>query len=524
MEVLIPSLIPFTCLTIAVLIPLTSIVFSRRISDLIAFLGAITVFTLAVNSFIFVNKVGVAVYKFGGFPPPLGVVYVFDNVNTTLALSSAFALLLSVLYALFFEVNEYRYLLYSLIYLLMTGVYGCLFTGDMFNFYVSVELMAISSYALTGFYRGKKAVRAAVIYGVAGTAITSFLLLASFIIYGSYGTLNIADIALKNRNTATEVLFSGGIFGDIILPSKVSLALITWIFLFKSGIMPNHFWLPEAYSVAPTPAIVLFTASADIVGVYGLARLYHLVFSEESAIKDFRATMLGLLFFLGTASAIIASMLVARQKTIRKLVAYSSISQFSLALLGIVSGAGEGLAGSVLHLVANGLGDTAILYSVGILSYYTANNARGFNNKLATLLAKVVLAIGLLNLFGVIPIIPGFWSKALLVLGFVKSGMAVAAITVLVSAGLCAVGYFNTLMRVLQKYRDGSSVASNVGINNPLVNIVAITILLLILLACIGLGVSITLYLNVRAKIIELGRNMINGWGYINAVIPYEVP
>lgn len=522
MNALIPSLIPFTSLMLAVLTPLTSVTISRKASNLVALLGAITVFILALKSFIVVSKVGVVVYRFGGFPPPLGVVYVFDEVNSVLALSTSFALLLSVLYTSFFEGSEYKYLLYSLIYLLMAGVYGCLFTGDIFNFYVSVELTAISSYALTGFNKGKRAIRAALIYGVAGTAITSFLLLASFIVYGSYGTLNIADIALKNRNVSVEVLFSGGIFGDIMLPSKVSLALITWIFLFKSGIMPNHFWLPEAYSAAPIPAIVLFTTSADIVGVYGLVRLYHLVFSENSIIKDFRATMLSVLFFLGAASAIIASMLVARQRSIRKLVAYSSISQFSLALLGITTGTGEGLAGSILHLIANGLGDTAILYSVGILSYYSTNYAKGFKHRLATLLAKVVLVIGLINLFGVIPIIPGFWSKALLVLGSVKSGMAAGAAIVLISAGLCAVGYFNTLMRILQKYRDSSTVHNVSG--KRLTNIVGTTIMLLLLVACLGLGISITLSPNIRAKVIEIGFNAIDSWRYINAVLPYEVP
>lgn len=518
MDALGASLIPFICLIFAILAPLTSIVFSKKVSDLVVLLGSITVFILALKLFVTVSKAGIIVYRFGGFPPPLGVVYVFDEINSILALSSSFALLLSILYTLMFESNEYRYALYSLFYLLMSGVYGCLFTGDIFNFYVSIELTAVSSYVLTGFNRGKRAVRAAIIYGIAGTAITSFLLLASFIIYGSYGTLNIADIALKSRNTSAEVMFSGTVFGDIMLPSKVALALITWIFLFKSGIMPNHFWLPEAYSVAPLPALVLFSTSADILGIYGLVRLYHLVFSDESVIRDFRATMLSILLFLGTASAIIASMLVAKQKSIRKLVAYSSISQFSLALLGIVSCTGEGIAGSILHLVVNGLGDAAVLYSAGILNYYSANLPQGYKHKLTILLAKTALVIGLINLFGIIPIIPGFWSKALLVLGFVKSGIAVAAIAVLVSAGLCAIGYFSTLMRILQKHRYSGTIP-NTG-TRYLTNIVATAILLLILIACIGLGVSITLYSNIRTKFIELGYNAMNSWRYINMVLP----
>ncbi|MEM1650323.1 MAG: proton-conducting transporter membrane subunit [Sulfolobales archaeon] len=512
------SLIPFICLMLAVLVPLTYIAFGKKVGSVVVLLGSITVLILALKLFVTVSRVGVIVYRFGGFPPPLGVVYVFDEVNSVLALSISFVFLLSVVYTLTFEDDRYENAVYSLFYLLMSGVYGCLFTGDIFNFYVSIELVAVSSYVLTGFNRGKRAVRAAIVYGIAGTAITSFLLLASFIIYGSYGTLNIADIALKSRNTSVEVLFSGSVFGDIVLPSKVTLALITWIFLFKSGIMPNHFWLPEAYSVAPLPALVLFSASADTLGIYGLIRLYHLVFSSESVIRDFRATMLGILLLLGTASAIMSSMLVAKQKSIRKLIAYSSISQFSLALLGIVSGTEEGLAGSILHLVVNGLGDAAVLYSVGILKYYSANLPQGYKHKPSVLLAKAVLIVGLINLFGVIPIIPGFWSKALLVLGFVKSGIAIAAVAVLVSAGLCAIGYFSALVRVLQKYKNGSTISST-G-TKCLTNVVAVIILSLTLIACVGLGISITLYSSVRAKVIELGYNAMNSWRYIAAVLP----
>ncbi|MEM4829253.1 MAG: proton-conducting transporter membrane subunit [Zestosphaera sp.] len=514
-----PSLIPFICLMLAALVPLTSMVANKKLSNLIALLGSIIIFTIALRLFMVIESVGVAVYRFGGFPAPLGVVYVFDQFNSFLAVSVSFALVLTVVYVVVFESSEHKYLLYSLIYLLMAGVYGCLFTGDVFNFYVSIELAAMSSYALTGFYRGRKAVRAAIIYGIAGTAITSFLLLACFILYGSYGTLNIADIALKSRNVNLEVEFSGGVFGDILLPSKISLALITWIFLFKSGIIPNHFWLPEAYLVAPLPAIVLFTTSADILGIYGIVRLYYLVFSEGSLISDFRATMLGVLFFLGTVSAVIASMLVANQRTIRKLIAYSSISQFSLSLLGVASGTAEGLSGSILHLVVNGLGDASVLYSVGILKYYSSNPVKGGKRKIILSLARVTLIVGLINLFGVIPIVPGFWSKALLVLGLVKAGMTVATIAVLASTGLCAIGYFSTLMKILQKYRSTNNLNDS-GSKHDIAVVASIFILASILMACLGLGIGLTVYDTLRDKVVEFGYGVLDSWTYIKTVIP----
>lgn len=503
---------PFIYLVSAALVALTSTYLGgKRVVDVIAVLGALCGFIAVLRLYTYVSMSGIATYRFGGFPPPLAVVYVVDEISSVLVLFTSFSLLVVTVYASELVESGLRSTYYVLSFLLATGVYGCLCTGDLFNFYVSVELLAISSYVMTGIYKeNPRAVRAALIYGVAGSIVTSFLLLAVFMLYGSYGTLNMADISLKLRDPSVEVVFSGRVHGDIALTSKVSLALITWVLLFKSGIMPNHFWLPEAYRVAPLPVIVLFATSADIIGVYSFFRLYHLVFGEETLISEFRLILVNLLLFLGSASAVISALLVSRQKTIRGLVAYSSISQFSLALLGIMIGTSEAIAGATLHLITNGLGDMVVIFSVASLRHKEANL------KIVSRLSYIALVTGLLNLFGVIPLLPGFWSKTYLTLGFIEVGVPQGSVVVLVSTGLCAVGYFKVILRYLGTSKSLESCSTRAGVKRTVFSQI---VLLLMMLITIGLGSALLLSSELREALIRYSALATDVERYIESVL-----
>lgn len=515
MELIELGITPFICFIMAVLVPLTSFVFGKRVGDVIAAIGSIICIALAIKIFSVANSIGITVYRFGGFPPPLGVAYIADAVNSVLALFTSFALFISLSLAMLTIDTRYRYLFHTLAYLLVAGVYGCLFTIDIFNLYVSIELIAISSYALTAFYRNRRAIRAAIIYGISGTVVTSFLLLTTLLIYGSYGTINMIDIALKVLDPGIITPLSGGVFGNIFLSSKIAIALATWTFLFKSGIVPNHFWLPETYSATPFPAIILFTAGADIIGVYGLLRLYYTVFPSGGMLDDYRNLFFNILLVIGIISAIISSMLVSRQTTIRKLIAYSSISQFSLALLGITTRTVEGISGSILHIIVNGLGDIAIIYSISIL--YLARNMRVLDNFIH-ILSKLVLVIGMLNLFGITPVLPGFWSKTFITLGFINASIPWGAAIVLISSGLCAIGYLRMVIRFFTL--DKSLKTIDIDISKPCIEIISIAMLLIIISIITGIGLIFLISTETRGMFLSYGSTFENISIYIDSIIP----
>lgn len=506
------ALVPSVYLLSAVLVGLASLLTSRRrLVDLLAITGCVIALVLDSKLLLSLRAGEVTVYRFGGFPPPLGVTYAVDRASAALANFSAFSAILTFLYLLWSMESNSRQYFYTLVLLMMAGVHSCLFTGDVFNLYVSVELVAVSSYALTGFLRESPlAARAALIYGITGMAITSFLLLSVILLYGSYGTLNMADVALKAARPDAVVMFSGQIHGDIVLASKVSIALATWVFLFKSGIMPNHFWLPEVYKSAPFQAVALFTSSADIVGVYGIIRLFSTVFTSTAIFREFLEAFLTIMMVVGGASAIVSSLLVARQKTVRRLIAYSTIAQFSLSLLGVSAGNPEALAGSILNIIANGLGDMLVLYSVHAIRYANFGRSKYFIS-----LPRIALVTGLLNLFGVIPVLPGFWSKTFLTLGLLKAGFTVGAAAVLISAGLCAIGYFRLAFNILSQsetkaYRVESEVRTS---------FVPLVVLALLELATLGVGIALLTLGELRESLLSEEALVASAETYIKYVL-----
>lgn len=481
---------------------------SRRFLDLLAM--AMAIIGLALSALLAINiaRGGVEVYMFGGFKPPLGIIYYADFVSSTLSLLSSFAAVVSLAVAAMtmdFSVKRY---FYPLAFLLVSGAQGFLFAGDIFHLYVCTELVAVSSYALTAVYIDKKnCIRAAMVYGIAGTAVTSFLLLSTVLIYSSYGTVNMADISLKSADPSAVTPFTGGVFGDIASSSALALALMTWVLLFKSGIMPNHFWLPRVYRVAPIASLILFTSSADVLGVYGILRLYHVVFSRGSIIAGFRDNLVLLLNILSIASALLSSLLVARQNRIRSVIAYSTIAQLSLALAGVISSNSIAVAGGLLHIAVNALGDSSVL--TGYTIY--VKQRRGFSS----VLAKALIAVGFLNLFGLLPLVPGFWSKALMVRGFLEEGAIPNAVAVLVSTGLCAVGYFRVAIGVLSgRFEIDRGAATGDG--KLLAGLVLCLILLVVVL---GVGLGLAFDIGVFSIVIEAVMHSTNTRRYISNIL-----
>lgn len=485
------GLIPIVSITSSIL---TGVLLRTRLATatrLIVVSSALLLTILNLRIFTSIITSGISIYyRFSGFPAPLGIMYVADEINSFLALYSSIIILIAVIYSLCYSEAVKQDAFYPLLFLLIAGVHGCLFTFDLFNFYVSLELVAITSYALTALNKENKgAIRAAFIYGIYGTVFTSIVLLVAILIYGTYGSLNIIEVSMKTVEPELYTPFSGNVYGEVTVTAKISLVLLTWVFMFKSGIIPNHFWLPEVYRYSPLIVVVCFSAFADILGVYGLTRLYQFLYIDTSVIAHFRNFMIVVLFAISAFSALVASAIVSRQNTVRGLIAYSSIAQFSLATFGVTVDNPEGLAGLVLHLVANGLGDALVLLSTDILF----NGGLVMVNKFAKTLVFLSLVTGLLNLFGIIPLFPGFWSKAMLVLGLVNAGNPMAATIVLASSGLCALGYFRLIFRLSNRLKHYEVKHNKHNVYQRIVIVSALTAITL------SLGVLMTISREFRA-------------------------
>ena len=130
-------------------------------------------------------------------------------------------------------------------------------------------------------------------------------------------------------------------------------ALITGGFLVKAAIVPFHFWLADAYTVAPTPAAIVFTGVMSDLGIYAVARIYLTVFQAplEPHAEGLRAVLIG----FAVVTALLGALLALVQNHLKRLLAFVTISQIGLALIGVGLLTPEGVAGAALLIPADGL-------------------------------------------------------------------------------------------------------------------------------------------------------------------------
>ena len=174
--------------------------------------------------------------------------------------------------------------------------------------------------------------------------------------------------------------------------------------------------------------------------------------------------------------------------------------------MGVLTGVPEGISGAMLHLITNGLGDMLMLYSAGIAIISCGKDLSCLSTLRSNIIAYTAFVIGSLNLFGIFPLLPGFWSKALLTLGFLKAGLFWGIIVVLVSSGLCAAGYFKAIGAIFKLKRN-----SFITVSTTIPAIVLVTLMLLAL----TLGILITLNGYFREFVIQWGYDMIDYKRYI---------
>ena len=138
--------------------------------------------------------------------------------------------------------------------------------------FVFFELMSVSAYALTAYRIGRPAsLQGALSFAMTNSVGAVMILFGIALLYGRTGALNLAQVG--------EALASAPSDGLVV----VAFALITGGFLVKAAIVPFHFWLADAYAVAPTPAAIVFTGVMSDLGIYAVARIYVTVFEAPLA-------------------------------------------------------------------------------------------------------------------------------------------------------------------------------------------------------------------------------------------------
>jgi multicomponent Na+:H+ antiporter subunit D len=321
--------------------------FTRRHAELVAAAGALAVAVLCVLLLReTLDNEGPVVSRLGGWPPRgdgviVGINFAFDSLGAALALLAAVLVGAALVFAWrFFDAVGPTF--HALILVFLGALTGFALTGDLFNMFVFFELMSVSAYALTA-YRIERAasLQGALTFAVTNSVGAVMILFGIALLYGRTGALNLAQVG--------EALASRPSDGLVV----TAFALITGGFLVKAAIVPFHFWLADAYAVAPTPAAIVFTGVMSDLGIYAVARIYLTVFQAplEPHMEGLRAVLVG----FAVVTALLGALLALAQNHLKRLLAFVTISQIGLALIGVGLLTPEGVAGATLLIPADGL-------------------------------------------------------------------------------------------------------------------------------------------------------------------------
>ena len=387
------------------------------------------VFVLALNavlaSILFATSLtgSYTVYPVGGWPAPYGIVLVVDALAALLVVTAAIVGLCSALYhALSPSVGPTRPLFQPLFLLLFTAINGVFVTGDMFNLYVFMELTILTSFALVALANLSISPEVTFKYAVI-SAIGSLLLLTGMaLLYNAIGTLNLADVARVTQAEPAPPLVADAV------------ALIAVAFLIKGAVFPFHFWQPDAHSAAPTQVSALLSGVLVKVGAYGLIRLSMLAFPEPR-LRD-------LIVALGVLSMLYGAVAALATPGIKRLLAYSTISNMGFILIGIGWAGAAGLSAAIILTVSHALTKGGLFLTVGQITdrLHTQDLRRLGGLARATPWGAVSFGLGAVALAG-LPPSSGFVGKlALFSAGVAVNARAILVLIVIASALALAYG------------------------------------------------------------------------------------
>ncbi len=326
---------------------------------------------------------------------------------------------------------------YAVWLLCQVGLMGITITGDAFNVYVLLEVASLTSYALVGMGkdRDRRALTASMNYLVLGSVGACFILLGIGYLYMVTGTLNMADMGAQVR-----AITAGWERGDMSFKRTVvtGYAFLMVGFSLKLALFPLHFWLPNAYTYAPSVVSALLSATATKVGAYGAIRFMFTILGSKFCFETLPSGTL--LLFFASLGILFGSYVAIRQTNVKRLMAYSSIGQIGYIALGVGLANVSGLTGALVHLFNHALTKGGIFMALAAVAYRAGGTSlthlQGLGRKMPLTMAALV--VGGLGLIGV-PLTAGFVSKWYLVVGAIEADHIALAGVVLAGSLLALV-------------------------------------------------------------------------------------
>ncbi|MCK8517066.1 proton-conducting membrane transporter [Methylonatrum kenyense] len=367
----------------------------------------------------------------GGWGEPLAIHLQADGLATLMLLLTAVLAVAISLYAIpaFGGHARSAWQFWTLWPLLLGSLNALFLSRDLFNIYVTLELVTLAAIPLVLLAGPRKTVDAALRYLLFALLGSLIYLAGVALLYAQAGTL---DLALLPAATPT-----GSLAGPL------AAALIITGILIKGAILPFHIWLPAAHGGAPAAVSAILSALVVKAAIYLLLRLW--TGALEPLVSIAAGQLLGL---LGASAVLFGSWQAFRQSRLKLVVAYSTVAQLGYMLLFFPMAVTAAWQGAVYHGLAHGVAKAALFLAAGNLLYYLGQDRlealRGIDRPLAvSLLAFGLAGVSIMGL----PPSGGFTAKWLLLTASLQTGQWwwTAA---LVAGGLLAAGYIFRVLRL----------------------------------------------------------------------------
>lgn len=377
-------------------------------------------FNKIINGDLFIT------YYQGGWIPPLGINLTMDMLAFYFTALISFSVMFLVIYSIgYIGHHEGKY--YVLLFLLWSAMQSIILTSDMFNFYVFIELLLITSSPLVAFKRNRIGTEAAIKYMIYGIIGGLFIFVGVLILYLNLGTLNFADI--HNHLHA------------IPQQAKSFIAVFFLIGLFiKLGIFPFHFWVAKAQSAAPSPISALLSGVVEKIYIYAYIRIFWFVFGFE-LLESIGINYL--IIYLALFSSIIGHLLALYDDDLKRMLAYSTIGHLGIIIAVLTVNTKLAIMAGLLHVLSHLLMKISLFTSSGYLLQFTPthkikdNKGVAFKN-LTVFSGFMVAAAGMMGL----PPMIGFFSKLFIVQSFLNRGFYIAGSLVVLGSIIALIYYF----------------------------------------------------------------------------------
>jgi len=379
--------------------------------------------------------------------------FVFDlltlGVKEILLIATIFCLLISENSLVTQRINNFEYFI-----LILCAILGLMFlvsSYDMLSLYLALEMQSLCLYVLAAAKKDSSfSTEAGLKYFILGSFSSALLLFGISILYGSTGTTNFDNFYL---------LFAETGFDNLALTSSVEKALLCIVsaFFFKIAAAPFHMWSPDVYEGAPTSSTIFFAVVPKIALFSIFLRLSQTIFFSLEDVFLF-----ALLFFL-IVSVIVGSFVALRQKKLKRLLAYSSISHVGYLLLAFSANSLEGTQSLFFYLIVY-MVTSLCIWSI-VLSLNTSFNQE--KSKTLVDLASISNINPLLGLSAMlaffslagVPPLAGFFAKMEIFVSALSSSLVFASLVAILSSVVSSFYYIRLIKTMyFEKKKDSSFV------------------------------------------------------------------